>query len=152
MNVDDDQKNFMRICHLIFLLILTMHIITCFWNFVIHMGNIWVIPLDFVSAGQYPGIYTYFERDDIQQFYVQFYNSLLFLGGNEMGPRTDLEMMLCPMILIFISCFNAWLFGDMAMLADTNSQKSIKLQNEIDTANLALHNWEVTEDMRTDVR
>lgn len=125
MNADDDQKNFMRIIQLIFLMILTMHIVSCFWNYIVIMEEIWIVPLDFARAGQYPEIYQYFGGMDYgRQYFVQMYNSLLFLGGNEMGPRTDFEMFLSSCILIFLACFNAWLFGEMAVLADMQGEKS----------------------------
>lgn len=47
MKIDDDQKNFLRILHLIFLLILTMHIVACFWYACTMLNEIWIIPLDF---------------------------------------------------------------------------------------------------------
>lgn len=47
MKINDDSKNFLRILHLIFLLILTMHIFACFWYALIMIEEIWIIPLDF---------------------------------------------------------------------------------------------------------
>jgi len=45
------------------------------------------------------------------------------LGGNELGPRSELEIMLCTMILVFMAIFNAWLFGDMAVLSEMSGRK-----------------------------
>lgn len=69
-----------------------------------------------------------------------------------MGPRTDVEMIMCPVILISLSCFNAWLFGDMSILTEQNSQKSNDFQAEVDTANEAMHNWTLPNDMTTEIR
>lgn len=63
MSVDDDQKNFLRINQLIFLLILTMHIISCLWNSIVNIEQLWIIPLDFVSAGNYPKIYHMYDNE-----------------------------------------------------------------------------------------
>jgi len=60
---------------------------------------------------------------DSYQYIVFFYNAILFLGGNEMGPRNDLEMGLCTVILLCMAIFNAWLFGDMAVLSELSGRK-----------------------------
>lgn len=69
-----------------------------------------------------------------------------------MGPRTDLEMTLAPVILIFLACFNAWLFGDMAMLSEQSGQKANQFQQEVDVVNEAMKNFSLPRDIREDVR
>lgn len=125
MNVDDDNKNMLRVAHLIFLLILAMHIIACFWYVITTIEELWIIPLDFKYAGNYDKIYHFYlpEHQPSLKYVQQFYNSLLFLGGNEMGPRTTLELFLAPCIMIMLAIFNAWLFGEMAMLIEQTSVK-----------------------------
>ena len=50
------------------------------------------------------------------------YNSVLFLGGNEMGPRNDLELITSTVILIFMAIINAALFGDMAVEVENSGK------------------------------
>ena len=50
------------------------------------------------------------------QYYLMFlYNSVLFLGGNEMGPRNDIELISSSLILITMAIVNAAIFGAMAV-------------------------------------
>lgn len=45
------------------------------------------------------------------------------LGGNEVGPRTLLELVFCTIILICLAIFNASLFGELAVLSEVASRK-----------------------------
>lgn len=69
---------------------------------------------------------------------INLYNAVLFLGGNEMGPRDTLEIYVCVFILVFMAIFNAWLFGDMAVLAEMSGRKMAEYQEQIDVANTAM--------------
>jgi hypothetical protein len=46
------------------------------------------------------------------------------LGGNEMAPRTNLEILMICLILIFCAIVNANIFGEMAVLVQMASRKS----------------------------
>jgi len=102
---------------------LCMHIVGSTWNAVTKFDEYWIPPLDFVYAGKYPQIYRLYNKSDVYRYIVHFYNAILFLGGNEMGPRSDFEIILCTIILVSMSIFNAWLFGDMAVLAEMSGRK-----------------------------
>jgi hypothetical protein len=108
---------------LIFYLVLMMHIIANLWNYICRVRQIWIPPLDFVHAGKYPKIYRFYNEDYMYQYLVNLYNAVLFLGGNEMGPREDYEILACTVILVFMAIFNAWLFGDMAVLTEMSNRK-----------------------------
>lgn len=123
MNADEEMKSYYRMGQLIFYLFLMMHIVGCLWNFVVHMEEIWIITLDFVHAGLFPKIYHFYKKDMSYKYLCALYTSLMFLGGNEMGPRTDTELLMSSMLLIVLAIFNAWLFGDMAVLSETMSRK-----------------------------
>jgi hypothetical protein len=45
------------------------------------------------------------------------------LGGNEMGPRSQFEIISCVCILIFLSIFNAVLFGSVAVYTEMAGRK-----------------------------
>ena len=123
MNVDEEAKSLYRVYQLIFQLFLMMHVVGCIWNKITMIDEVWIIPFDFVYAGMYPKIYHYYNRSDVYKYYCALYTSLMFLGGNEMGPRTDLEMISSSFILILLAIFNAWLFGDMAVLSEMSGRK-----------------------------
>jgi hypothetical protein len=91
-----------------------------------------------VHAGQYPTIYRVYNKQDSYQYLVYLYNAVLFLGGNEMGPRTETEILICTIILVVMAIFNAWLFGDMAVLSEMSGRKMAQFQEQIDIANTAM--------------
>lgn len=95
-----------------------------------YQEDLWIPPLDFVWAGKYDSkdypkgtIYELYKRDDLNKYFIFLYNAVLFLGGNEMGPRSDLEILVSIILLIFMSIFNAWLFGDMAVQQEMSGRK-----------------------------
>ena len=74
-------------------------------------------------AGQYPKIYRFYGKSDFYKYICSLYNAVLFLGGNEMGPRTNAEIILCTSLLVGMTIFNAALFGDMAVLTEMSGRK-----------------------------
>ena len=109
--------------YLVFQLLLMMHIVGSTWYYICKQEQYWIPPLDFVYAGRYPKIYRFYGNSDTYKYLVNLYNAVLFLGGNEMGPRTNLEICLCTIILVCMAIFNAWLFGDMAVLTEMSGRK-----------------------------
>lgn len=87
-NFGEEMKSRLRIYQIVFLLMVTMHIISCGWYFLCRDDEVWIPCLDFVWAGIYPRIYRFYSKDDWYKYLVCLYQAILFLGGNEMGPRT----------------------------------------------------------------
>ena len=110
---------------LLFILILVLHVVASVWYVICKRTQEWIPPLDFVYAGQYPRIYRSWteDHDDLYRYIVFYYNAVLFLGGNEMGPRTELELIACTGILIALAIFNASLFGDVAVYTEMAGRK-----------------------------
>ena len=138
MNVDEETKSLLRMAQLIFDLVLVMHIVGSLWHYICKVEQLWIPPLDWVHAGQYPKIYRVYNKEDSYQYMVYLYNAVLFLGGNEMGPRTETEILICTIILVVMAIFNAWLFGDMAVLSEMSGRKMAQFQEQIDIANTAM--------------
>jgi hypothetical protein len=101
-------------------------------------NDLWIPPLDFVWCGKYPHIYRFYGESLVYRYFVHLYNAVLFLGGNEMGPRTTREIIVCTLILITMAIFNASLFGDMAVLTEMNGRKQAFFQEQVDVANTAM--------------
>ena len=100
-----------------------MHVTACLWHYVIAIENQWIPALDWVHAGQYPTIYRVYTTSDSYQYLVSLYYAVLFVGGNEMGPREDYEIIICTCILVFMAMYNATVFGDMAVLTEESGKK-----------------------------
>ena len=71
---------------------------------------------------------------------VSLYCAVLALGGNEMGPRTDIEIVLMLLILLGCAILNANIFGEMTVLVQVGSRKSSQFQEQVDVANTAMKN------------
>lgn len=152
MNVDEETKSQLRMMYLVFQLLLMMHIVGSAWYFICKQEQYWIPPLDFVYAGIYPRIYRFYGKDDVYKYLVCLYNAVLFLGGNEMGPRTNLEIALCTIILVCMAIFNAWLFGDMAVLTEMSGRKQAQFQEQIDIANTAMKQMDLPRKFQEEVQ
>ena len=106
-----------------FLLVLVLHIFACLWNYMCEQEQYWIPPLDFVWTGKYPKLYRFYGQSLFYRYIVHYYNAVLFLGGNEMGPRTNIEILTCTAILIAMAIINATLFGNMAVLIESSGSK-----------------------------
>ena len=61
------------------------------------------------------------------QFIVMLYLSVLALGGNEMGPRTDTEILVMFLLLVGLILVNAYVLGQMSVLVGEAGKKSAQL-------------------------
>jgi len=62
--------------------------------------------------------------DEWYQYMVMLYMAVLALGGNEMGPRTDYEILYVFIVLICLVLYNAVIFGEMTVLVSEVSKKA----------------------------
>jgi uncharacterized membrane protein (DUF106 family) len=88
----------------------------------------------------------------VYQFLVVLYLGVLALGGNEMGPRTDVEIAAMFFILVTLILVNAYVFGQMSVLVGEAQAKSSKLQKEIDTTNTSMNNLNLENDTKKEIR
>lgn len=103
-----------------------MHILGCFWFSIVSIEKVWIPPLDFIWAGQ-AKIYVFWDDTEAPIFYrytISLYAAVLALGGNEMGPRTHMEIVIIIIMLIGLAILNAKIFGEMTVLVAASSQKS----------------------------
>ena len=68
---------------------------------------------------------------------------MLALGGNEMGPRTDDEILFMFLLLVGLILVNAYVLGQMSVLVGEASKKSAYLQKQIDVANTSMNNLQL---------
>jgi hypothetical protein len=77
---------------------------------------------------------------------------MIALGGNEMGPRTDNELVVIFFILVTMVFVNAQLFGEMTVLVQASSAKATKFQEQVDVANTAMTSVNMPFTIKEDVR
>lgn len=107
-----------------------MHCIGCFWFIIVGIDKVWAPPLDFiyVQRNEYNRFYDQEQVTQTYQFLVVLYLGVLALGGNEMGPRTDTEILAMFFVLTLLILVNAFVFGQMSVLVTEASAKSAELQ------------------------
>lgn len=87
-------------------------------------------------------VYNRFYDEDVSsplyQYVVVLYCSVLALGGNEMGPRSNSEIIAMIGILVGLTMYNALIFGEMSVLVGEVSKKANGFQEAVDVANTAM--------------
>ena len=139
---------------LLITLVLILHCLGCGWYIVVVQEKIWSPPLDFiyVQRNEYNRFYDMEQVSQVYQFLVVLYLGVLALGGNEMGPRTDVEIAAMFFILVTLILVNAYVFGQMSVLVGEAQAKSSKLQKEIDTTNTSMNNLNLENDTKKEIR
>lgn len=119
LNLKEDLKALIKVCKLLFFLFLYLHAIACVFFFIVNDKKIFVPPLDFISYLDTDYYITYIER----KYWISLYIALLMLGGNEIGPRSILEMVFVTFIMLGSAIVNATVFGEMAVLVELIQRK-----------------------------
>ena len=157
LEMEEDAKAFVKILKLIFMLFLIMHLLGCLWFYVVAIYQDqyeWAPPLDFIWVSR-PEYYRFYDSDEVSplyQYLVVLYTAVLALGGNEMGPRTNVEIVVMFGILVFLTMYNALIFGDMTVLVSEVTKKASNFQDQIDVANTAMKNMALPSEAQTKVR
>jgi len=85
-------------------------------------------------------------------YFVCLYYSCLVIGGNEMGPKELPELIFMVVINLTGAIFQAYIFGELAVLIAQVGRKSQSQQERIDNANTAMENVSLPELLRKDIR
>ena len=135
-------------------LVLILHCMGCIWFIIVSWEEVWSPPLDFiyVQRNEYNRFYDMEQVSQTYQFLVVLYLGVLALGGNEMGPRTDIEICIMFFILVSFILVNAYVFGQMSVLVQEAGAKSSSLQKEIDLANTSMNNLKLKQDTKKKIR
>ena len=90
----------------------------------------WVPTMDYIFAST-----ELFGQSIFWKYWNSVYHSVMLFGVNEMASRTALVLSLSSFIMLFSAMINANIFGQMAVLIDDLNKKSVKFQQQQDTAN-----------------
>lgn len=72
--------------------------------------------------------------------------------GNEMHPRTILELILASFFIILAYIINGTIFGEMAVLIGVINRKDNEYTRNIDSINLSMKNIMLPLDLSNDIR
>ena len=126
LELKEENKAIVKIFKTILILFLAMHCIGCLWYQIVMIDQVWSPPLDFLWVSR-PTYYRFYDSDQVNplyQYLVSLYTAVLALGGNEMGPRTNLEICIMFIILIGLTMYNAQIFGEMTVLVSEVTKKA----------------------------
>ena len=102
-----------------------MHITACVWYYIISQNQIWIPPLDFIEAGNSEIYRFYYPESGVWNRYItSIYYAMLCLGGNEMGPRTDFEVIVMFFILAGYQKFGSFFVGEFTVAIAQGSEKT----------------------------
>lgn len=107
----EDIKMMIKFIKNFFYLVLFVHLTACTWFFLIERRKKWWPPLDWMYLET-----DLYESSNTKKYWTSFYHAVLMLYGNELGPRTEVEMIFVGVVLILGAVINAHIFGNMAVI------------------------------------
>lgn len=83
-----------------------------------------------------------YDADFSKQYWYSFYNSVFLLVGVETAPFTsrDGQTVFASVVIILGALFQAYLFGEMAVLTEAMTAKATKFAAMQDSANTTMKN------------
>ena len=78
----------------------------------------WYPPLNWADVSETEELYNE-SYGVLNQYITMFYNALLILGTNELGPVNPEEALYISAVLIMSTILNVVIFGDIASLLDS---------------------------------
>ena len=77
---------------------------------------------------------------------------MLLLAGNDVGPRGDIQVAVSTTCIVIGAIINANIFGNMAVLLQGINRKATRFQEKLDTANTAMKNMKIPEQLQRRVQ
>lgn len=150
LNANEQIKALLKMAQLTFNLFLVIHITGCVWYWIIKQEKEWIPPFDWV---QLPAGNTNLYTNNLSfRYWASFYNAILLLAGNELGPRTNLEYIYISVMMTSGTLIFANIFGEMAVLVQVMTKKQVKFQEQVDTANTTMKTLSIHPEVKQQVR
>lgn len=150
LSINETYKAMLKIVQLTFYLYLVNHILGCIWFWIVNQNKLWAPPFDWVVL---PAINTnLYSYGTSYEYWSCFYYAILIIAGNEIGPRTNFEFVFISIMLIVGTFIKGSIFGEMANLTTIMTEKQVKFQSQVDSANTAMKNLDISLDVQQQVR
>lgn len=147
LDVNQVTKTYLKTFHLLFNLLLYIHCLACIWWLVVLYEKTWIPNMDFIFYST-----TIYDESLIHRYCSAMYHSVMLFGVNEMASRTTFVLYCSCFIMLFSAMVNANIIGQVAVLIGDISKKSVKFQQQQDTANTAMDNMQIPGHTRKKVR
>ena len=91
------------------------------WYFICEESKDWSPPGDWVyymddNVAEELRYYSPTETTVSQKYFTSFYTAVIFIKGNEIGPRTTNQIIICTLILLVDLIVAGNIFGSVAFL------------------------------------
>jgi len=139
MRAKYDVKLLLRICQLLFFLLMYVHLVACAWWIIVSYDQNWVPPADQSQI---------FEAEATYKYWVSFYNSVMMLVGADVGPRNRTQTCFASFLIIFGALITAVMFGNMAVLMSNLNLRQTKFQENQNAVNTAMKNMKLPEKLQ----
>jgi len=92
----------------------------CLWYLICKSNNLWASPSDWVYYSSGNTKYQLELYSDVtgvaERYWISFYTSVIFIKGNEIGPRPNIEIIICSFILLLDLIVAGNIFGSVTVL------------------------------------
>ena len=149
-NTSQENKACLKVLQLVFFMFLYIHLMGCFWYFIVRIEEKWIPNMDFIWFGS-PQVFDFYAFDTMRSYLVSFYIGFYLFGVGEVCPRTQLEIIIAIPILILSSIVNGLIIGNMALYISELNKKNAEFQRKMDTVNTAMKNLNLSADLRREV-
>lgn len=92
-------------------------------------------PLDYVWVKT-----DIYDMSTDYKYWMSLYHSVLILAGNDIGPRGELQLIVCMLFVTIGAIINGNIFGELAVLMAAMNRKQTRFSEQIDTTNTAMAN------------
>ena len=96
------------------------------WLLVVEQGNKWIHIIEYgvlpENVDDYNAIY---EADIFRQYCFCVHGAVLLLGGNDIGPRTTLQVAFGAFQMLMGCTINANIFGELAVVASNLNKTAL---------------------------
>jgi hypothetical protein len=114
---------------------------------IISVEKDWVPTMDYIFYST-----TLYNEGLYWKYWNSMYHSVMLFGVNEMASRSMFVLIASSFIMLFSAMVNANVIGQVAVLIGDMSKKSVKFQQQVDTANTAMKNMGISNEMQKKVR
>lgn len=135
LNAKATMKMSLKLCNLIFILVLYVHVTGCFWHYIHSSYKDWIPVKDYMY-----GKTDLYEQSTLYMYLVDYYYANIILNGGDMGPRNLVEYIYVSFFMIVGAIVNAVIFGNMAVLLGEINKKAAQFREKMDTAKTAMNN------------
>lgn len=146
LNVKQDMKNGLKLFQLIFFIVMYIHCLACCWFLIANSDKNWIPPLDYVDPES-----DFYNSSFTHKYWIAIYHAVLLLTGNDIVPRGTFQIAFVAASITMGAIINANIFGNMALIISDLNRKSSEFQSQIDTANTAMKNMQLTQEIQTKV-